>query len=133
MPSSRGVRQTVATNTVTISQFGEDTYILSVAVSFTSSATVGNRQLILQVLDSASNVLSTYSAGAVQAASLTNRYNFMPCGAREAAFVNSEINIPIPFDLIVPSGGSIKISDQANIAAGVDTMVVNYNSLSVRA
>jgi hypothetical protein len=131
MPSSKSLRTTGATNSLQSNTVNEDTYLLFVSVAYTSNATVGNRQIVLQVLDPSNNVLAQHSAGLVQAASLVNRYNFMPCITRETALVNSEVNVPIPFDLMIPSGGSFKVLDTAGIAAG-DSMVVGYGLLSTR-
>jgi hypothetical protein len=104
--SSKSTRQTVATNTVTVLALGSDAYLNSACVSYTSNATVGNRQLVLQVLDSSSNVMYQFSAGAVQAASAASQfYNFMAGVARETARVNNELMVPIPFDIIIPQGG----------------------------
>jgi hypothetical protein len=129
--SSKSTRQTVATNTVTVGALGSDAYLNSVCAQYTSNATVGNRQLVLQVLDSSSNVMYQFSAGIVQAASLVRFYNFMAGVAREAAFVNGELMVPIPFDIIIPQGGSVKVFDSAAIAAG-DSMVVSAALEAVR-
>jgi len=125
---SKSTRAVVATNTVATVLGGTDQYLNSACCQFTSNATVGNRQIVLQILDSASNVMYQFSAGIVQAASLVRIYCFMSGVAREAAFVNGELNIPIPFDAIVPQNGSVKVFDSANVAAGGDTMVVSIAS-----
>lgn len=106
---------------------GEMWKVNDVFVTFISAANVGNRQIIFEINDVAGNVLERVSAGAVQAASLTRYYSFIPGGERDTAFVDGGIIMPIPSTLYLLSGQSIRIRDSANIAAGVDDMTVALN------
>jgi len=73
-------------------------------VELITTATGGNRQIAIEILDDSANVVFRSLAGAVQAASLTREYHFSPNVVREAAFVNTQILIPIPPDLILLPG-----------------------------
>lgn len=91
-----------------------------------SSADVGNRQMALEVSDADGNTIIHLLAGAVQAASLTRHYGFLQGIFRETAFVANELQVPLPIDLYVPPGGSIRIYDAAAIAAAADDMTVAF-------
>lgn len=84
---------------------------------YTTSATVGNRQIKMSLLDTSSNTHNDTHAGGVQAASLTRHFNFMPGTFRETAFVADELHVPFPEFLIVPAGWSLVVEDSAAISA----------------
>jgi len=90
-------------------------------VDNTSTATVGNRQITLELLDGSNVVMGQWPAGAVQAASLTRQYTFSPGAQYMAAFVGTHITTPLPANLVVPAGYKIRLRDSAGIAAG-DTL-----------
>lgn len=90
-----------------------------------SHSTVGNRQLELRIKDAAGTVLYSIAAGAVQAASLTRDYLFLPGCSREAAFVGAGITTPIPPDAVVPADGSVQLIDTAAISA-LDTYALTF-------
>ena len=106
-----------------------DTIIEWVHVKLVTTSTVGNRTVQVDVLDSSSNVLYSINAGLAQAASLTRDYHFAPALPTNASFVgyNSDQNHqPIPTNLMVPSGGSLRVYDAAAIAAAADDMTVSF-------
>lgn len=91
-------------------------------VDNTSIATVGNRQLALEILDASNNLRFVAPAGALQAASLQRFFAFGPNLPALAAFIaTSYLTIPIPHMLRVAPGFKVRIRDMANIAAG-DTL-----------
>lgn len=101
--------------------------ILSVYVSLASTGTAGNRQLAVQVQDSASVVVAEWVARAVQAASLTRLYNFAPGLENDAAFVgtgSNELSIAIPPRYELAPGWVVRIYDQGVVDAAADDMVV---------
>lgn len=92
-----------------------------------STATVGNRQIKMEILDDDSVVRADIHAGAVQAASLTRHYL---CGQgvyRETSFVNGEMHVPIPHDLILHPGWSFRVYDSAAVDAAADDLTVSYS------
>jgi uncharacterized protein with beta-barrel porin domain len=106
----------------------EQWHILSLMALLTSSATVGNRQLAALIFDNTGNMVMKSSAGAVQAASLARRYNYLQCATREAAFVNvDELICSLPKDLYLGPGWLMYVQDVAAIAAGSDTLAVSMS------
>lgn len=95
-------------------------------VAYTSTATVGNRQLKMEVLDSGSNLRIDAHAGAVQAASNTYHYEFMKGIYRETSFVDNSIQVPIPYDVVIPAGWSLRIYDESAVDAAADDMTVSF-------
>jgi hypothetical protein len=93
-------------------------------VTLISTATVGNRQMALEIQDDAANVVFRSLAGAVQAESLTREYHFAPNPVRESAFVNGQIMVPIPPDLILLPAWTMRLYDTAAIDAAADDMTV---------
>lgn len=93
-------------------------------ITLISTAVAGNRQMALEVKDELANVVFRSLAGAVQAASLTREYHFAPNPVREAAFVNGQIMVPTPPDLILLPGWTLRFYDTAAIDAAADDMTV---------
>ena len=94
-------------------------------ITLISTASAGNRQMALEVLDDSANLVFRSLAGAVQAASLTREYHFAPNPVREAAFVNGQIMVPTPPDLIMLPGWTLRFYDTAAIDAAADDMTVS--------
>jgi hypothetical protein len=93
--------------------------------SLASTAVVGNRQMIIELIAAdGTTVLVSASAGAVQAASLTNRYNFAPGSQRGAAFVASQIDTPILPNFLAIEGQRFRIRDSAAIDAAADDLLI---------
>lgn len=91
---------------------------------YTSDATVGNRQIRLQVLDDTGASRFDTHAGAVQAASLDYHYEFMQGIYRETSFVDNAIQVPIPECLYLLPGWTLKIYDATGVSA-TDDMIVS--------
>jgi hypothetical protein len=96
-------------------------------VKLVTTATVGNRQIVIEAKNTAGTVIGRMSAGAVQAASLTRYYQFMQGTYRETAFINNDIQIPIPADTYLPAGYSLRIYDSAVVDAAADDMTVGIS------
>lgn len=95
-------------------------------VELISTATVGNRQIAMNVKDASGNVIYSIAAGIVQAASLTRHFNFAQGVYRETAFVANEIQVPIPMDLWLSEGFTLQFLDSAAIAVAADDMTVAF-------
>ena len=65
---------------------GEEWVVEWLWAELTTDATVGNRQLEVQILDDAADVIGEVATGIVQAASLTRYYLFAPNVTELAAF-----------------------------------------------
>jgi hypothetical protein len=98
-----------------------------------ATATVGNRQMILEMIDTdGSTVLALARAGAVQTATQANTYNFAPGAQRGAAFVGSQIDVPIMPNFMLTAAMRIRIRDSAAIDAAADDLmlVLGINDMS---
>jgi len=95
-------------------------------VVLTTDATVGDRVVTLVISDSAGNTLATIIAGAVQAASATVTYTFWGGLIRETSVVNGELQSPIPADIYLQGGATLRFYDSAAIAAAADDMTVSF-------
>ena len=95
-------------------------------ITLVSDATVGNRQIVLEILDTAAAVVFSSAAGAVQAASVTRIYDYMQGITKETAFVGTVIQVPIPFNLYVLSGYTLRVRDSAAISAAGDDLTVAF-------
>jgi hypothetical protein len=106
-----------------------------VHASLASTAVVGNRQMNIALYDPANVLQADWHSGAVQAASLTRHYMFQPGMYRETAFVDGEIQIAIPINLIVPAEWYLKVYDALAIDAAADDMLVTLgiNDMSMTA
>lgn len=102
-----------------------------IQAELTSTATVGNRQIVLGVYDQGNVLQAAWHAGATQAASLTRRYTMQPGIYRETTFVDGTIQIAIPKKLVLPPGWYLRIYDRAAIAAAADDMTVSYQATKI--
>lgn len=116
-------RVVVATNTYTSAVFSQSIKFNFMQVVYTSDATVGNRQVRAVMYDSSDNLIWDSHAGAVQAASLTRHYEWMPGIYRETSFVDDSIQVPFPSDMEVPANYYFKVFDNTNVSAS-DSMVI---------
>lgn len=103
---------------------GEEWLIQWIWVELISTATAGNRQITIEIQDSASDVIMQMRAGAVQAASLTRYYLFSPASLDLTAFRDTDfLSTPIP-PIRLPASYKIRVYDKAAIDAGADDMVI---------
>lgn len=102
-----------------------EAHVLWIWVELTTSADAGNRQLEVQIQDSAGDVIARIVPSQVQAASLTRHYLFalgMPdlLGFRDTNWLCT----PLPNSLILKGGDIVRVWDNKAIAAGADDMIV---------
>lgn len=109
------------TFTVTASEEWE---IQSIWVELTTTATAGNRQIVIEIQDSSSDVIGQYRAGIAQAASLTRYYMFSPHAEGLTAFRDTDyLSNPIA-PLCLPASYVIRVYDVAAVDAAADDMNV---------
>lgn len=102
---------------------GTEWEILSIWVELISTATAGNRQIVVEFQDSASDVIGQVRAGAVQAASLTRNYMFAPGLVDLTAMRDTDfLMTPLPSRFVLPTGYKVRVFDKAAIAAAADDM-----------
>ena len=101
-------------------------HVLWIWVELATTATVGDRQLVVQVQDSGADVITELArARAVQAASLTRHYQFAPGVAQDTDFYDTNyLCTPIPVTTILKAGDIIRVFDNNAVDAAADDMVV---------
>lgn len=101
---------------------GPASALISVRVSFVTTATAGNRVLALQAKDAAANILFEIPISANVAASLTTIITWAAGAPNFSSGTRQVANIPV--GLVLPAGSSIQIFDTANIDVA-DTIATN--------
>jgi hypothetical protein len=108
---------------------GEDWEILSIFVELVSTATAGNRIMQLIITHGAAATIALIRTAVTQAASLTRRYMYHRGLSRETAFVNDALILPMPDPLILPPASTVRLFDEAAIAAAADDMTVRITGV----
>jgi hypothetical protein len=106
---------------------GEMWHLNSIFIALTTSGTAGNRQIVVEAKNEDGNVIGRMSAGAVQAASTTRYYQYMQGTYRETAFINTDIQVPMPMDSYLKAGYSLHVYDSAIISPAADNMIVGVS------
>lgn len=110
------------TITVTAGQLWQ---VLNIRLEFTTTATVGNRQLVIQWRDDSDDIVGEVRAGVVQAASNTYYYEFAPALADLLATRDSTwIMTPFPPTVFLPAGYDLRIWDNTATDAAADDLVI---------
>jgi len=107
----------------------ERLHIYGIVVKYTSTATVGNRTVELEIRDDADAVLFCDYPGADinQAASLVYYYQFFPGVTTDTAIVAGTVNFAhraIPPTLLLPESFDIFVRDKAAVTANLDTVEI---------
>lgn len=111
--------------------------IFAIRAKLATTATVGNRQLVLQVRDDSDVVLAEFPAGATQAASLTYHYMFcqgVPYDSSVRAEGSDDGVLFAPFSgWILQPGWDIRVFDSAGVDAAADDLEVHvtYDELYI--
>jgi len=102
-------------------------HILNIWVEFTSTATVGDRQLVVEIQIAGPDTTAQWArAGVVQAASLTYYYEFGPGLADLTAVRDTNyLTTPIPPTAVLKAADVLRIYDNNAVAAAADDMVVH--------
>ena len=98
--------------------------VQSIAVNLISTASVGNRQMRVDIRDGSANLLASVAAGAVQAASLTRDFTFAPGLVNQTAFVDNILITSFPEGIILLPTYDVRVYDSAAIDAAADDMIV---------
>lgn len=100
---------------------------LAIHVTLTTTATVGNRQLVVELRDASDNVIASTRAAVVQAASLTRKYVFGVGMDRLWSFLDTDyLSTPLPV-VKLAAGYDIHVYDKAAVDAAADDMIVRGN------
>ena len=86
-------------------------------IVISTDATVADRFVLLQILDEGSNVVIDIHPGApVQASTTDAHLEFMQGIFRETAFIDGALQVPVPIDLWLPSGWTLRIAVSGGVA-----------------
>lgn len=86
-------------------------------ISLTTSATVANRRVIVGVYNNSGSVIIDVHAGSVVAASATAQHHELMQGVfRETSFIGDALQVPIPLDMVIPPGYSLRLSIENGVA-----------------
>jgi hypothetical protein len=91
-------------------------------LKYTSSNTVGNRVMDVQIKDSDGDIVLEVRSGAVQAASTVRYYHFGTTLSNTTAFADTDYlsgNLP---DVWIPEGCKLVVAEQTQIDPGSDLM-----------
>lgn len=102
---------------------GKIAKINNLYTALTSSATVGNRIMMIRIYDGTNEVTRSAYMGA-QAASQTYHYNWFPGAATVVTGTNQSLPIP---DLILLPGWYVRVLDSAVIDAAADDMATVFD------
>lgn len=98
--------------------------IESIWIELTTSATANDRQLVIEIQDTADDVVFQWRIGIVQAASLARYYALAPHLPNMTAFIDTDyLTSPFP-RMPLPAGYDIRIYDNNAVDAAADDMVV---------
>jgi len=97
--------------------------VLYAFASLISTATVGNRQMQMDVQDDSSNVMGQSSALNVQVASVTENYHWRMSRNTATEDVATEHYMPLPAEYL-PAGYVMRIYDSAAIDAAADDLTI---------
>ena len=100
--------------------------ILWIWVEFSATATVGDRQIVIEVQDTGADVIAQWArAGVVQAANLVRFYLFAPAVADLTGFRDLDfLSTPIPPTSFLQAGDILRIYDNNAVDAAADDMII---------
>jgi len=80
-------------------------------INLTTDATVADRRVVLSAKDEDGNIMIDLHSGAtVPASQTTQHHEFMQGIYRETSFIGNALQVPIPYDFIIPANYSISIA-----------------------
>ena len=86
---------------------------------------MGDRQIVIEIQDSGTDVIGQVRANVVQAASLTRYYMFAASLANLDDFYDTDwLMTPLPPGLILQGGDILRVYDNNAVDAAADDMVV---------
>jgi len=95
-----------------------------IIATFVTTATAGNRTITLRIKDENGNILWLTQAVNVQVASVTERYHFQKGETLPKETNAAQHFVPLPTDMMLPSGFQIQILDSADVDAAADDLTI---------
>jgi hypothetical protein len=105
-----------------------DYRIANVFMSLATTATAGNRQMVLEITDG-TNVIAQVRVGIAQAASLTRYYNMSRNMPELTAFRDTDYLSTLIPDILLKSGYVVRIYDKTAVAAAADDLSIRITFL----
>lgn len=107
-------------------------WIHSIFVLLITSATAGNRRILLTVRADSIDDSYHLSASTTQPSNQSRRYNMMP-GVERGSFVDDQLVMPIPPRLLIPNSAAVRVRDVNAVDPTADDMTVSlvYDDISV--
>lgn len=102
---------------------GEEWEVLAIQVNLITTATVGNRQMGVEVQNVGGNQLSLNLSGAVQVASFTRTYTFTPDVVDLTSFILNNLSTRLS-KMRLSAGMIVRVADFSAIDAAADDMEV---------
>ena len=108
---------------------GEEWIIKSIWLEVATDATVGDRQIVVEIQDTVDDVVAQWRVGIIQTASLTRYYYLAPGLPNMTAFIDTDyLSGPIP-EWHLPAGYDIRIYDNNIVAAAGDDIIIQMLTL----
>jgi len=99
--------------------------VLWIYLEFTTTATVGDRQIQINLLDGAADVIGQIRPNVTQAASLTYYYMIAPSLANGVAVYDTDhIQTPLPPSVFLPATYAVRIYDNNAVDAAADDLII---------
>lgn len=98
--------------------------LFGVWVQLATTATGGNRQLVLEISDENDVEVFAVPAGAVIADNATVKVMFGPELPHLTSAIANTLTVPIPLAMLIPQGWKIRVYDSADIDAAADDLKV---------
>jgi hypothetical protein len=105
--------------------------VVMLRVELTTTATVGDRNVVVRVLDASDDVLFQFESGATQAASLTRNYNWgagLPQSGSFAGSTNMYCALPTG-GIPLQAGEKLQVLDANAVDAAADDMQTHVRYL----
>lgn len=103
--------------------------LLHLWVELTTTATAGDRQLVVQIQDGSDDVVAEFRVGATQAESLT-RYYLLTSGVGDMTGFRDTDHLTTPMPpLVLPGGYDIRVFDNNAVDAAADDMLIQGSAL----
>lgn len=101
---------------------GKVYHLKAVYSQLTSTANVGNRIMVVQILDPNNDIYYRSRDFGNQAASLT--YSYMAAPGISEVVTGTNQSFGMPSDMLLPAGWKLKVFDRATIDAAADDLSV---------
>lgn len=101
-------------------------HILNIWAEFTTTATVGDRQLVVEIQIAGPDVTAQWArVGVVQAASLTRYYELAPGLPDDLAFRDTDyLRCPIPVTSLLKAADVVRVYDNNAVDAAADDLLI---------